>query len=117
LECPCTHHFVRFFFCKLKKALQSAGQPYHSDSHTTQNSTLSSKFNISTIAKKKRRVDENKIQEALKDYLDNTDKSIAQTAKEYGVNPRTMRDRINGLPTKTGKKPTTALFLKFKNRY
>jgi transposase-like protein len=76
------------------------------DSHTAHNPTLpNSKFNISTtMAKNRRRVDENKLQEALKDYIDNGDKSIRQIAKKYSVKRRTLQDRINGLPAKIGKK-------------
>jgi hypothetical protein len=103
------HPFVTPFFCNLKQKkalLWSAGQPYRPDSHTAQNSTLPTlNRDISTtMAKKKPKVDENKMQEALKDYFDDGDKSIAQTAKEYGIQRRTMQDRINSLPAKIGKK-------------
>jgi hypothetical protein len=51
---------------------------------------------------KRSRVDENRVQEAPKDYFNDGDKSIAQTAKEYGVKPRTLQYQINCLPAKTG---------------
>jgi len=99
--------FVESFFYFEKKALlRSAGQLKQPDSQSIQNPTPpTSKFNISTtMAKRKPRVDEDKMQEALKDYLDERNKSIAQTAEQYGVNPKTMRGRINGIPAKTGQK-------------
>jgi len=71
--------FVESFFYFEKKALlRSAGQPYCSDSHTAQKSTSpASKFNISTtMAKKTRRVNENRLQEALNDYLNDGNKLI-----------------------------------------
>jgi hypothetical protein len=81
-----------FFFCKLKKSAPSE-------------CWTAKMLNISTtMAKKRPRVDENRVQEALKDCFDNRNKSIAQTAKEYGMKSRTLQNRINGLPAETGKK-------------
>jgi hypothetical protein len=44
------------------------------------------------MAPKKPKVDENTLQEALKDYLNDGDRLIAQIAKEYSVKPRTLQD-------------------------
>jgi hypothetical protein len=92
-DCSCTHPFVTLFFPSKKKALlRSAGQPTWPDSQLGQNSTTpTSKFNISTtMGRKKPKIDENRVQEALNDYIDNGEILVRQTAKEYGVKHGTL---------------------------